>query len=67
MLKFGPSNPRVERFVVRCNVGYLGRGKEVKTLEEATKVPTLKKAELLLSKQRLRGNWDCLWIEELPR
>ena len=57
---------RTERYVVRCNTGFLRDGREVKTLDEATKFEQMNQAEEALARHRKRG-WNALWVEQLPR
>ena len=57
---------RTERYVVRCNNGYLGDGGEVATADEALKFEQANHAARSLERYRKRG-WNALWIEELPR
>ena len=57
---------KTERYVVRCNDGYLGGGQEVETLEDARKFEQRNHAEKAIEKFRIKG-WNALWIEELPR
>lgn len=57
---------RTERYVVRCNTGYLANGAEVETLDEARKFEQRNHAEAAIEKHRAKG-WNSLWVEELPR
>ncbi len=57
---------KTERYVVRCNDGYLANGQEVACIEDARKFEQRNHAEKAIEKHRIKG-WDALWIEELPR
>ena len=67
MANFVRTNPKVERFIIHMNTGFLGmKGKQVECQEDAVKFATLRKAELAIYRARLR-DWHVLYTEELPR
>lgn len=57
---------KTERYVVRCNTGYLGPNGETPNLEDAYRFEQRNKAERAIEAFRKRG-WNALWVEELPR